>query len=158
MTLPIRTLERQDGSAVWFLNTLAIIKANANQTGGAFGLMEQLAPVGSGSPYHVHRAEDESFYVMEGEAEFISADRRFVGGPGAYVFLPRDMPHGYRVLGASAARFLILTTPGGFEGFVIEMGEPARSLTLPEPTEPDMNKLTVVAAKYRIEILGSLPQ
>jgi quercetin dioxygenase-like cupin family protein len=121
MALSICALGSEEGPAVWFLNTLSLIKATASQTGGAFGLIEQLAPVGAGSPYHVHRAEDESFYILKGELEFINEGRRFVKGPGAYVFLPRHIPHGFRVVGASTSRFLILTTPGGFEGFVTEM-------------------------------------
>jgi quercetin dioxygenase-like cupin family protein len=91
------------GPALWFLNTLKVVKAGAKQTGKTFGLIENLAPVGAGSPYHIHRAEDETFYVPEGQLEFISSERRLVGGPGSYVFLPRDIPHGFRVVGTSAA-------------------------------------------------------
>jgi quercetin dioxygenase-like cupin family protein len=156
--LSIYALAKDEGPAVWFLNQLAIVKATAKQTGSAFGLIELLAPVGNGSPYHVHRAEDESFYVLDGLLEFISGERRFTRGPGGYVFLPRDIPHGFRVVGTAPARFLVLTTPGGFEGFVIEAGAPATALTLPTPSAPDMNKLVALAAKYRIEILGPLPE
>jgi quercetin dioxygenase-like cupin family protein len=90
--------------------------------------------VGPASPYHVHRAEDETFYVLEGTLEFISGERRLTDGPGSYVFLPRDIPHGFRVIGTSPARFLVLITPAGFEGFVMEMGQPASALRLPHRT------------------------
>jgi mannose-6-phosphate isomerase-like protein (cupin superfamily) len=157
MDSAIYALGEKEGTAFWFFNTLTLIKATASQTGGAFGLIEQLAPIGVGSPYHVHRAEDESFYILEGEIEFLSEGHRFVKGPGSFVFLPRDIPHGFRVVGKSTSKFLILTNPGGFEGFVAEMGEPASSLILPEPSAPDMEKLIPLAAKYQIEILGPLP-
>lgn len=157
MDLSIYALDKDEGPAFWFLNQLCIIKASAAQTGGAFGLVDTLAPVGAGSPYHAHRAEDESFYVLEGQLEFLSGDRRFISGPGSFVFLPRGIPHGFRVVGTSPARFLILVSPGGFEGFVADMGEPARARTLPEPSAPDMGKLVALAARYRIEILGPLP-
>lgn len=158
MDLSIYALGKDEGPAVWFLNQLAVVKATAKQTGNAFGLVELIAPVGPASPYHVHRAEDEAFYVLEGELEFISGERRMTGGPGTYMFLPRDIPHGFRVVGQSPARCLILVTPGGFEGFVVEMGQPASTLTLPAPSAPDMDRLIKVAAKYRIEILGPLPE
>ncbi len=158
MDLSIYALGKDEGPAVWFLNQLAVVKATAKQTGNAFGLVELIAPVGPASPYHVHRAEDEAFYVLEGELEFISGERRMTGGPGTYMFLPRDIPHGFRVVGPSPARCLILVTPGGFEGFVVEMGQPASTLTLPAPSAPDMDRLIKVAAKYRIEILGPLPE
>src|SRR5262245_29243899 len=157
MDLSIYTLDRNEGPALWFLNACRLVKGTAKQTGNAFGLIEHLAPVGAGSPYHVHRAEDETFYVLDGELQFISGEQRFTGGPGSFVFLPRNIPHGFRVVGASAARMLILITPGGFEQFVMEMSEPASSLTLPTPSAPDMEKLMTLAGKYRIEILGPLP-
>jgi quercetin dioxygenase-like cupin family protein len=158
MDSSLYALGKGDGPAFWFFNELVVIKATAKQTGNAYALIEFLAPVGPASPYHVHRAEDEAFYVLEGQVEFISGERRQTGGPGSYVFLPRDIPHGIRVVGTSPARFLVLTTPGGFEGFVMEMGEPASALTLPTPSAPDMDKLITLAAKYRIEILGPLPE
>ena len=52
---------------------------------------------------------------------------------------------------------LLLNTPGGFERFPLEAGEPARQLTLPPMQPPDMAQLMAVAAKYHIEILGPLP-
>jgi quercetin dioxygenase-like cupin family protein len=148
---------RDEGLALWFLNTLTLVKATAEQTGGAFCMIEQRAPVGSGSPFHVHHAEDETFYVMDGELEFFRDGGRTVGGPGSYVYLPRDIPHGFRVIGGSPARFLITCTPGRFSGFVTEFGEPAKALRLPEPTAPDMDRLGALAAKYDIELLGPLP-
>src|SRR5829696_9413395 len=56
-----------DGEALWFFGTLATFKATAEQTGGRFALVEQVAPGGMATPLHVHREDDESFYVVEGE-------------------------------------------------------------------------------------------
>jgi len=143
---------------VWFLGTLAIFKATAESTRGAFGLIDSVIPAGFQSPYHVHHAEDESFYVTEGEVTFICDGKKLQVGPGAFVFGPRDIPHGFRVEGTAPARMLFLTSPGGgFERFILEMGEPATSATLPPPSLPDMQKLMMLAAKYKIDILGPLP-
>jgi cupin domain len=105
--------------------------------------------------YHLHRAEDEAFYLLEGKATFISGDRRTKANAGSYLFLPRDIPHGFKV--EAPARLLILTTPAGFEQFVIEMSEPATDLTSSSAAPPDMENLMRLAAKYQIEILGPLP-
>ena len=105
----------------------------------------------------MHHAEDESFYVTEGEVTFICDGRKLKVGPGAYVFGPREIPHGFRIEGTAPARMLFLATPGGFERFILEMSEPATDLALPQPTPPDMEKLTTLAAKYKIDILGPLP-
>jgi len=150
-------LAKDEGRAVWFLGTLAIVKATAESTRGAFGLIDSVIPAGFESPYHVHHAEDESFYVTEGEVTFICDGRKLKVGPGAYVFGPREIPHGFRIEGTAPARMLFLTTPAGFERFILEMSEPATDLALPQPTPPDMEKLTALAAKYKIDILGPLP-
>ena len=150
-------LAKDEGRAVWFLSTLAIVKATAESTRGAFGLIDSVIPAGFESPYHVHHAEDESFYVTEGEVTFICDGRKLKVGPGAYVFGPREIPHGFRIEGTVPARMLFLTTPAGFERFILEMSEPATDLALPQPTPPDMEKLTTLAEKYKIDILGPFP-
>ena len=157
MDLKIYALDKDQGQAVWFLNQLVLIKASGKQTASAFSLVEMVTPVGGGAPYHVHRADDETFYVLEGQIEFISGERRMIGGPGTCVFLPRNIPHGFRVVGTSPARFLVYSVPAGFDEFVQEAGVPASSLTLPTPSAPDMGKLKLLAAKHQIETLGPLP-
>jgi uncharacterized cupin superfamily protein len=57
-----------------------IVKATGEQTGAAFGLIDNLMPAGFASPYHMHRNEDESFYVVEGEMTFYVGDERVKGG------------------------------------------------------------------------------
>src|SRR5438034_7550844 len=59
-----------EGEALWFLGTLATVKASGKETDGRVAVIEHLAPRGSGSPLHVHHREDEWFYVIEGELTF----------------------------------------------------------------------------------------
>lgn len=152
-----QALAKDEGRAIWFLGTLAIIKATAESTRGGFGLIDSVMPAGFETPYHVHHAEDESFYITEGEVTFICDGKKLTAGPGGFVFGPREIPHGFRVVGTTPARMLFLATPAGFERFIIETGEPATGPVLPEPAAPDMEKLVRLAAKYKIDILGPLP-
>jgi uncharacterized cupin superfamily protein len=73
-------LARKEGQALWFLGTLGIVKAAGEHTGGAFGLIDNVLPAGFAGPYHVHRNEDESFYVVEGEMTFYVGDERVKSG------------------------------------------------------------------------------
>jgi quercetin dioxygenase-like cupin family protein len=114
-------------------------------------------PAGFASPYHMHRNEDESFYVVEGEMTFYVGEERVKAGAGAFVYGPRGVPHGFEVEGTAPARILLQNYPAGFEGFPVEVGEPAKELTLPPAEPPDMERLMAIAAKYDIEILGPLP-
>jgi len=151
-TAEVYSMAKEEGRAVWALGAQIFIKATGEQTGGAIGLIEQVAPVGIGSPYHVHHGEDEIFFVLEGELTFVSGDQQFTGTAGSYTFLPRDIPHGFKVTGGHPARFFILTTPAGFEDFILGMSDP-----VPSTAPLDMNKLMTLAAKHQIEILGPLP-
>jgi quercetin dioxygenase-like cupin family protein len=90
-------LAREEGQALWFLGTLVIVKATDEQTGGAFGLIDNVLPGGFASPYHLHRNEDESFYVAEGEMTFYVGEERIKAAAGAFVYGPRGVPHGFEV-------------------------------------------------------------
>jgi len=152
------SLSNEEGDAYWFLNGLATIKATTESTGGSFALVHQISPPGHGTPYHLHHAEDEAFYVLDGESTFFCNGTKTVLGPGGYIFLPRGIPHGIRNDGPNPSTILILAMPGtGFVGMMQEMGEPAEERILPTPKPPDMDKLSRLCAKYGIEILGPLP-
>ena len=61
VTIQPYALAREEGEQLWFLGAPTRVIATAEQTGGAFGLIEQVIPAASESPWHVHHAEDESF-------------------------------------------------------------------------------------------------
>ncbi|MFC4357425.1 cupin domain-containing protein [Halobium salinum] len=150
-----------DCPAYWTAGALMIVKADAETTDGAYALVDHLAAPGWESPYHVHHGEDEVFHVVSGEIECVAgddADERFRAGPNDTVFLPRDVPHGFRVVGDEPCRMLIQVTPAGFEGFVAGAGQPAERLETPPPAEPDVSALTAAAAEYGLDILGPLPE
>jgi quercetin dioxygenase-like cupin family protein len=147
-----------EGPAFWFLNNLCIVKATTESTGGAFSMVYQVAAPGHATSYHLHRVEDEAFYVLDGEFTFICDGKKTVVGPGGYMFLPRGIPHGIRVSGCAPSTILILAIPGtGFVGMMQEMGRAAAQRVLPVATQPDIEKLTRLCAKYQIDIVGPLP-
>lgn len=142
-------------SAFRFLGMPTLMRSTAETTNGAFGLMEHWSmPPGFAAPYHVHHLEDEAFYVLEGEMAFVCDGKWVRGGPGTYVFGPREIPHGFKVVGPAPARMLLMCTPGGFERFVLDLAEDLSS----PPTAPDLQKMIAVAAQYKVDILGPLPE
>ncbi|MFZ0041365.1 MAG: quercetin 2,3-dioxygenase [Solirubrobacteraceae bacterium] len=144
-----------EGEALWFLGSLVTVKASSESTGGGVAVIEHLTPRGAGSPLHVHHNDDEWFYVIEGELTFWVGGRVITAPAGSFVYGPREIPHTFTV-SSEQARFLLVTEPAGFEGFVRALGEPARELVIPPPvTEaPDMAALAKLAAQYGLEILG----
>jgi uncharacterized protein (TIGR02246 family) len=144
---------RQDGQFQFF-GSPTVMRSTGETTDGHFCLLESLSmPPGLASPHHVHHNEDEAFYILEGTVAFLCGDTWQVAGPGTYVYGPRDIPHGFRVLGTSPARMLVQCAPAGFERFVRDLSLPVDAVPVP----PDMTVLVATAAKYGIDILGPLP-
>lgn len=149
-------LGSEDGEDLWFFGTLATFKATAEQTGGRFALIEQLAPRGMATPLHVQPEDDESFYVIEGELTFYLEDGQPIpASAGTFVHVPAGAPHAFQV-DSETARFLDLTTPQ-HESFMRAAGEPAQGRFLPPEGPPDMDKVGAAAQRYGVEILGPPP-
>lgn len=144
-----------EGEARWWFAALAVIKATATDTGGQMCIVEMTEPPGFEGPLHVHHREDEAFWILEGDVTLQIGDQIIEAHAGDYAFGPRDIPHRYTV-GAAGCRMLFICTPGGFEGLVRDMSEPAASRTLPPPSdeEPDWQRVAAVAKAYGCELLG----
>jgi mannose-6-phosphate isomerase-like protein (cupin superfamily) len=131
-----------DGEHVAFSEAEFLVKASADNTGGAFTVIEERDPLDT--PRHVHTHEDELFIVLEGEHVFEIGDREFAAGPGAVVFAPRGVPHAHRRAVARTGRFLTLTSPAGFERFFRELAAAEQA------DEPQAEAYARVAEKYGI--------
>ena len=68
--------------------------------------------------------------------------------PGEGILAPRGVPHTVRA-GDRGGRWLVTSTPAGFEAFVRAVGSPD-----PEAAPPGPDELTRIAAEHGIEILG----
>ena len=97
------------------------VKIDSEQTEGKYAVIEEVSPVGGGPPLHVHRHEDEVFYVLEGEVEFQLGDQRFRAKAGSTAFLPRDIPHTFRNVGRIPSKVLVVIIPARFVGFFDEI-------------------------------------
>ena len=70
-----------------------------------------MARRGKVTPLHSHPAEEETFYLLEGEALFhLDGEERSLAA-GGFVAVPRGVPHAYTVSSA-VARTLVLIAPG----------------------------------------------
>ena len=117
--------------ALWQVDILWMMLATSEQTGGAYTLIEELCPRGSGPPPHWHE-QHELFYVIDGEVTFLTGDddERRVAGPGSFVFIPSGTVHSFRV-DSETCRLLNGYTPAGFEKVIYTLGMPAKERTLP---------------------------
>ena len=122
-------LGADEGERLVFGEVTILVRASADATGGAFSLFEEVPPMVD-TPQHVHQREDELFYVLEGEHVFQVGDEEIRTPPGGLVFAPRGIPHAQRRAVPGEGRLLVLTTPGGLDGFFRELAHAHRSGTL----------------------------
>ena len=140
-------LSNEEGQCLCSLGAQVSIKATSEQTAGVFNLFELSCPPGFDTPLHIHYSEDVAVYVMEGTLSFFWGGEQKEAGAGTYIFQPRGIPHGFRVESDSPARILYMTIPAGFDRFVLEHNSEGPA------SEPEED-----AARYKIEILGPLPE
>jgi mannose-6-phosphate isomerase-like protein (cupin superfamily) len=117
-------VEANEGERLRFSDAEFVVRASADTTGGAFTLIEEAAPLDT--PLHVHKNEDELWYVLEGEHVIQVGDSEFYARPGDTVFGPRGVPHSQRRVVPRTGRFLEFFYPAGFEGFFRELAEAER--------------------------------
>jgi quercetin dioxygenase-like cupin family protein len=151
-----------EGEPIWFLGSLATVKATGAQTSGRLTVVEFVNPPGFAPPLHRHTDEDEIFYVLSGSARFLCGGQELLAGTGDLVVLPSGVAHSFIVGADEPLRALQLTTPAGFEEFARAVGEPALARTLPPPLsappgEGDLATLVALAAAHGMEILGPPP-
>ena len=148
-------LDAEGGSPIWYLQMLMTIKASGDRTGGALGLIDLKCPAGM-TPLHVHHKEDEGWYLLQGRITCTCGDETVAAEPGAFLWLPRDVPHRLRF--ETECHLLQIAIPAGLEVFHERMGQPATRLELPPPGQVlDTEKYRRLAAEQGLEII-QLPQ
>ena len=143
-----------EGRSFWLFTDLHTFKAVSEDTGGAFALEELTAHMRFAPPPHIHHREDESYYILEGEYEFLIDGRTFTAGPGSFVYMPKGQLHMHMNAGDTPARALVLLMPAGVERFLEEAGEPATDVSYvpPIPEMPELQRTVERAQKYGIEV------
>lgn len=64
------------------------------------------------APLHVHHADDEAWYVLDGVLRFQLGEEVFQAGPHSAVLAPKGTPHAYgNARRGKPARYLLVMTP-----------------------------------------------
>jgi mannose-6-phosphate isomerase-like protein (cupin superfamily) len=135
------------GRVKWMGSQYAVTLRGDTATGRP-GVFESIVPAGEGPPVHVHHNEDEILHLIEGQFEFFVDGERIPRRAGDTVLVPRGVPHTFRVLGERPGRLIAVMTPGGFEGFFLEVAE--RELRIPD----HMDEVAETAGRYGLEFTG----
>jgi quercetin dioxygenase-like cupin family protein len=112
-------------------------------TAGAYFAMEAIVAPGGGPPPHIHRTEDETFYVVEGQCRILLGEDWITAGVGDFVNVPRGTVHRFENHGTEAMRMILTFTPAGIEKFF----EETLRRTL-DPTADIPDNVDAIAARY----------
>ncbi|MEH2415138.1 cupin domain-containing protein [Nostoc sp.] len=129
-----------------------IFKAVSTDTDGAYTLIEVIDEPQAWPPMHLHRREDEAFYVLEGTFAFQVGDRALTATAGWFMTAPKGTPHSYKNIGITPARMLTLFVPAGIENFFEDLSKLTAAGTL------DIDSIVAVAAKQGIEVVPPPPE
>ncbi len=145
------------GPATWAMGSLFEHLVGAQESGGvAVSLVTQ--PPGIATPLHRHTHEDEAFYLLDGTMTYRAGEEVFHLKAGDFIWLPRGLPHAFRVTGTSPVRFLGLTDPGRLFHLYDEVGIPAAERRLPgadgQSMEVEIPRWNEVGPRYGLEVVG----
>lgn len=146
-------LDSGEGKSFWVLGDLYTFKATGRETNDAFTIIDQVVQPQSGPPPHIHKKEDETFYVQDGKFSFLCGDKQREVESGSFVYVPKETLHTFKNITDRPGRLLVFITPAGLEDFFYKIGTPATDTTTPPPFDPAvLDKVMQLAGSYNMEI------
>jgi mannose-6-phosphate isomerase-like protein (cupin superfamily) len=116
------------------------LKVSARDTGGDLCIYDTQRSTKGGPALHVHHAQDEWFYVLQGEFVVRVGEEVLKVGPGDSAFAPRKVPHTFAMVSEGAGQMLVLFQPAGtMEEFFRQMAQLGRGI--PKNMEIELRKL-----------------
>lgn len=112
------------------MGSLMSFLLQSSQTQNGFYLLEYRSRPGHEPPPHLHLDQDETFYLLEGELEVYCMGQVRTVRAGQALFLPRNQAHAWYVT-SPTVRVLVMTNPGGLDGYFEAMSNPATGMELP---------------------------
>lgn len=122
------------------------VLTDSQLTGGKSATLTQTSPPGGGPPPHMHQHEDETFFVLEGDYEFLTGGVWKPVPAGETVHALRGSVHTFRNAGSTAGRILVFVAPAGMEKYLEEISP----LSIPD----DMPQILAISERYGISFVS----
>lgn len=114
-------------------------------------MFEWTVPPGFSTGLHVHRVQEETFYVLEGECDWQVGDDRVRATAGTYLFLPPGVPHNIANTSDKPARVLMTVSPPGHEHYFEELADMVALGVAADPKQ-----IAALRARYDTDQLSAL--
>jgi quercetin dioxygenase-like cupin family protein len=108
-------------------------------------------PAGFATGLHVHRVQEETFYMLEGECEWRVGEQVVRATPGTYLFIPPGVPHNIANISEKPARVLMTVSPPGHEHYFEELAKLAA-----QGGPPDAKAIGELRTRYDTNQLSAL--
>lgn len=108
----VRSAAGRSGEHYRLMGFDLFLKLSAKDSDGQVSVFSGVYKRNDGPPLHVHYEQDEEFYITEGEFLVQVGAERFTLKAGDLIFLPRNIPHTFLTLSATA-RMVFMTHPSG---------------------------------------------
>jgi mannose-6-phosphate isomerase-like protein (cupin superfamily) len=136
-----------EGKSLWILGDPLTFKVHGEES-ESVAVFEFEVPPESGPGPHLHRTQDETHYVLEGQFEIVLGERKVSAGVGSVVYIPRTTVHAFTNTGTEKGKLLFIEAPAGpLERWLEEVGEPLSDPSSPPQGPPDMDKLQASAQR-----------
>jgi quercetin dioxygenase-like cupin family protein len=123
------------------------VKAGTDDGMGSLALLEStIGPEFPGPVLHEHGRMVDSFYILDGTLTLRLGDEAVEATAGSYALVPPGNAHTFSTQ-AEAVKLLNIFAPAGFEGYVREIAERARSGDL------DQAGMAEIASKYDVRAI-----
>ena len=123
------------------------VKISGNDTDGDLAIFEQTSLTqGRGTPLHIHHAQDEIFYVIEGAYKFQVGDDKHDLTTGDSIFLPRKVAHAWTQVSEKGKMNVIMQPAGKLENFFVTMAALKH--------EPSQQEIAKIFSDNDMQIVG----
>lgn len=143
--MEIKTIRAEKAEILNVLGIPHAVLVERHENPSGYEILEISGKAGMSVPVHVHKNEDEVFYVAVGQVAFMTGGGEILGTAGECVNLPRGVPHGYRIVSRDA-RMALLVSPGKLVPMFRELAK------LP-PGEPDLEAVAGVVNQYDVQFV-----
>jgi quercetin dioxygenase-like cupin family protein len=123
------------------------VKVSGSDTNGELAIFEQtsLSP-GKGTPLHIHFAQDEIFYVIEGAYKFQVGGEKYDLTTGDSIFLPRQIAHAWTQVSERGKMTVTMQPAGKLENFFVTMAALDH--------EPGKEEISKIFAENDMQVVG----
>ncbi|MBP0904072.1 cupin domain-containing protein [Mariniflexile gromovii] len=143
------------------LTDIIMVLAISNESNNQYAIFQESVPPLGGPPPHTH-PDEEVFYILEGEFEFILNDLEnpFKALPGSVVHVPSNAVHTFKNVGISPGKMIVILTPGNLLDFFRDIGHTLKGADdfpnlneVPDFSKLDLSKVFKYAPKHQVNFI-----